>query len=154
MLNNIETGRGNPSYVSLVKLSKALGLPFSAFYGGEARPGERLVPKLRRRRLEFMEGNIAEVLTADFQGPQVVLKLTFPPHYDPKTRYHHPGQSFLHVLRGTLIVRRTPALPADGGRLPDLGGTGPVLHQEPGRHAGRGDRCRGAQPVLTVDRAR
>src|SRR5262245_38474018 len=81
MLSNIETGRGNPSYVSLVKLSKALGLPFSAFYGGEARPGERLVPKLRRRRLEFMEGNIAEVLTADFQGPQVVLKLTFPPHY-------------------------------------------------------------------------
>jgi quercetin dioxygenase-like cupin family protein len=104
MLSLIETGRGNPSYVSLVKLSRALGLPFSAFYRGEATPGERLVKKHRRRRLEFLEGSVAEVLSADFKGPQVLVRTTFAPGYRHPTPFRHPGQSCLHLLQGTLLI--------------------------------------------------
>jgi transcriptional regulator with XRE-family HTH domain len=104
MLSNIETGRGNPSYVNLVKLSKALGLPFSAFYVADARPGDRLVPKGARPRLAFLEGSTAEMLSADFKGPQVLVRLTLPPGYEPEAPFRHPGQSVLHLLSGSLIV--------------------------------------------------
>lgn len=104
MLSLIETGRGNPSYVSLVKLSRALGLPFSAFYSGDTTPGERLVKKHRRRRLEFLEGSVAEVLSADFKGPQVMVRTTFAAGYRHPTPFRHPGQSCLHLLKGVLQI--------------------------------------------------
>jgi transcriptional regulator with XRE-family HTH domain len=104
MLSNIETGRGNPSYVSLVKLSKALGLQFSAFFAGETAGGEGLVRKGARPRLAYLEGSTAEVLSAGFKGPQVLLRLLLPPGYRPEAPFRHPGQSVLHLLSGSLVV--------------------------------------------------
>jgi transcriptional regulator with XRE-family HTH domain len=104
MLSMIETGRGNPSYVSLVKLSRALGVPFSAFYSGDAEPGEPLVKKQARRKLEFLEGATTEVLSTDFKGPQVLVRTTFYAGYRAARPIRYGGQTSLHLWTGALII--------------------------------------------------
>jgi transcriptional regulator with XRE-family HTH domain len=105
ILSQIERGAGNPSYTTLLKISRALELPLGSFFSDIPADDAMLVAAGRRKKLVLPDGLTYELLTPDFQRQLAVFRTTVPPGFDdgdyPST---HPGEECIHVLSGQVEV--------------------------------------------------
>lgn len=109
LISQIERGRGNPSFATLVQLAHGLQLPV----GQLIQPDETervVVRKGERRRLDSHglasgDGGVYELLTPDLNGSLEANWVVTPPGYDTShTPYRHNGEEFGIVLSGTKDV--------------------------------------------------
>ncbi|MGX1701191.1 helix-turn-helix domain-containing protein [Microbacterium sp. NPDC055357] len=108
LLSQIERGNGNPSYITLLKLSRALDVPISDFFTRTDGARERVVRKHSRRVFLNFDADITfEVLTPDLHGKlAMVTGLVAPGWTNRDSPYQHEGdgEECLLVLRGRLDV--------------------------------------------------
>ncbi len=109
LISQIERGRGNPSLVTLIKLTHALGIHIEDLF--EAPPGRRrmLVTKDERARLELPtegnEGFVFELLAPDLDRKIAMTRAKIPSGWDnEQAPYSRPGEHCLHLLDGELHV--------------------------------------------------
>lgn len=109
LISQIERGRGNPSLVTLIKLTQALGMPLEDLFEGP--PGRRrmLVTKDERARLELptegREGLVYELLAPDLDRKIAMTRAKIPSGWDNEQEpYSRPGEHCLHLLDGELHV--------------------------------------------------
>jgi len=109
LISQIERGRGNPSLVTLIKLTHALGIPIEDLFEGP--PGRRrmLVTKDERARLELptegREGFVFELLAPDLDRKIAMTRAKIPSGWDnEQAPYSRPGEHCLHLLDGDLHV--------------------------------------------------
>lgn len=105
LISQIERGRGNPSFATLVQLAHGLQLPIAQLL--EPNETERVVVrKDERRRLDSHglasgDGARYELLTPDLNGSLEANWVVTPPGYDTsETPYRHNGEEFGIVLSG------------------------------------------------------
>ena len=109
IVSQIERGRGNPSFATLVQLAHGLDIPV----GRLLHVAEHKAPVVRRgerRRLDghglgFDDGGRYELLTPDFSGSLEVVWVEHSPGYDTSaTPYRHNGEEFGLVIEGRVVV--------------------------------------------------
>ncbi len=105
LISQLERGIGNPSFNTIMRLSRALGLPISSMFQGEDdHELERDVVRSdgRRRLLSEME---QELLTPDANHRLGLVRTIVPPGYSSEdTPMTHPGDEVFLVLEGRLEV--------------------------------------------------
>jgi transcriptional regulator with XRE-family HTH domain len=111
-ISQLERGLANPSFATLWKLSKALDLPFGAFFD-HSEPGERersegaqVVRSHERKRISLPhDGLLYELLTPNVQRKLEVFRYQLPPRFDnSKAPLRHDGEELVHVLQGSIVV--------------------------------------------------
>ena len=110
LLSQIERGRGNPSFNTLVNVAHALGTPIARLVAGEQRRSP-VVRKSERRRLGVSAAAgtgremIAELLNLRPDSLLEVIRIEAPPGYTTEeTPYSHEGEEFGVVLEGVHAV--------------------------------------------------
>ncbi len=110
LLSQIERGRGNPSFNTLVQVAHALDTPIARLLAGEQRVSP-VVRKQDRRRLDLpaAEGAsqpvVAELLNLRADSRLEVIQIEAPPGYTTQdTPYSHEGEELGVVLAGTHAV--------------------------------------------------
>lgn len=106
-LSQIETGKSIPSVKALHTISQALGVTISWFFSPQSEDGEALrdfvVRGSNRRRLEFKNGIVDELLSPNLSRKLEMLKCTFPPGTSSgREPYQHHGEEAGLVISGTL----------------------------------------------------
>ncbi len=104
LISQIERGRGNPSFNTLVQIAHALGVPIGRLF----HTTENLSPVVRvveRRRLDIHNVSsgdaVHELLTPNLNGALEAVWIEAPPGYDTSdTPFAHPGEEFGIVLEG------------------------------------------------------
>jgi len=111
-ISQLERGLANPSFATLWKLSKALDLPFGAFFNDpgsserERSEGASVVRSHERKRISLpRDGLLYELLTPNVQRKLEVFRYQLPPRFDnSRAPLHHEGEELVHVLTGSIIV--------------------------------------------------
>ncbi|MCF2587185.1 helix-turn-helix domain-containing protein [Brevibacterium sp. UCMA 11752] len=105
LLSQIERGRGNPAYLTLLKIAKAFDVPVGRFFTqGEEPADNRVVRADKRRQLQVTDrGLVYELLTPTMNGQLLVLKVRVPAGYSNESVpfNHHRAEECLFVLEGT-----------------------------------------------------
>jgi transcriptional regulator with XRE-family HTH domain len=107
LISQLERGIGNPSFNTLMRLSRALNLPISAlFHGGEKETSDLIVRKADRLRLTRTEDGIKqEILSPDVRRKLGLIRTVVPPGYSgTDTPMSHPGEEAFLVVKGSLEV--------------------------------------------------
>jgi transcriptional regulator with XRE-family HTH domain len=106
LISQIEKGRGNPSFVTLLKLASALDVTLGAFFNSQPlhRESDVVVRKGGRRKLVLeQEGLVYEILSSDAYQTLRVVRFQLPPGFDNRERpFSHPGQECVFLLAGRL----------------------------------------------------
>lgn len=104
LLSQIERGLGNPAYLTLLKIAKALDVPVGRFFDtGEEPTDNRVVRADGRRQLQVTDrGLVYELLTPTMNGQLLVLKVRVPAGYSNESVPfgHHRAEECLFVLEG------------------------------------------------------
>lgn len=110
LLSQIERGRGNPSFNTLVNVAHALGTSIARLVAGEQRVSP-VVRKDERRRLGVSAATgsgasmVAELLNLRPDSLLEVIRIEAPPGYTTEeTPYSHEGEEFGLVLEGVHAV--------------------------------------------------
>lgn len=105
LISQIERGRGNPSFNTLVQVAHALSVPVGRLFhtASDASP---VVRAGERRALDLPSNGSVEavhqLLTPDLRGSLEVIWVEAPPGYDTSDApFVHPGEEFGLVLTGT-----------------------------------------------------
>jgi len=111
MLSKIENGATSPSLASLQALSKALQVPFTAFFKGYeeirdatfVKSGQGLTIERRGTRA----GHQYQLLGHSTHGPVMVepYMITLVSESDVFPTFQHPGMEFLYMLEGNVVYR-------------------------------------------------
>ncbi|WP_193081656.1 helix-turn-helix domain-containing protein [Brevibacterium aurantiacum] len=105
LLSQIERGRGNPAYLTLLKIAKAFDVPVGRFFDSGGEPADnRVVRADKRRQLQVTDrGLVYELLTPTMNGQLLVLKARIPAGYSKESVpfNHHRAEECLFVLEGT-----------------------------------------------------
>ncbi|MBM6589182.1 XRE family transcriptional regulator [Brevibacterium sp. RIT 803] len=105
LLSQIERGRGNPAYLTLLKIARAFDVPVGRFFTqGEEPADNRVVRADKRRQLQVTDrGLVYELLTPTMNGALLVLKVRVPSGYSNESVpfNHHRAEECLFVLEGT-----------------------------------------------------
>ncbi len=111
MLSKIENGATSPSLGSLQALSKALAVPFTAFFKGYeeirdatfVKSGQGLTIERRGTRA----GHQYQLLGHSTHGPVMVepYLITLTHETDVFPTFQHPGMEFLYMLEGNVVYR-------------------------------------------------
>ncbi|AZL10298.1 helix-turn-helix domain-containing protein [Brevibacterium aurantiacum] len=105
LLSQIERGRGNPAYLTLLKIARAFDVPVGRFFdSGEEPADNRVVRADSRRQLQVTDrGLVYELLTPTMNGQLLVLKVRIPSGYSNESVpfNHHRAEECLFVLEGT-----------------------------------------------------
>ncbi|MEM7075199.1 MAG: XRE family transcriptional regulator [Pseudomonadota bacterium] len=106
-LSQIENGKAVPSVKALHTISQALGVTISWFFSPQSGDSETLrdfvVRASNRRRLEFKNGIVDELLSPNLSRKLEMLKCTFPPGTSSgREPYQHEGEEAGLVISGTL----------------------------------------------------
>jgi transcriptional regulator with XRE-family HTH domain len=107
-LSQVERGKGNPAFFTLIKIAHALEVPLTSLLEPEIRTSP-VVRADERRPLapHFFEqdGVVSELLTPDLDRQMQVARYTLPPGASTEsTPFSHHGEEFLTVLKGTVTV--------------------------------------------------
>lgn len=109
LLSQIERGRGNPAYLTLLKIAKAFNVPVGRFFTqGEESADNRVVRADNRRQLQVTDrGLVYELLTPTMNGELLVLKVRVPSGYSNESVpfNHHRAEECLFVLEGTCFFQ-------------------------------------------------
>ncbi|HZV74996.1 MAG TPA: cupin domain-containing protein [Conexibacter sp.] len=106
-VSQLHRGIGNPSYVTIAKLARALGVPLSAFF--EA-PGTDDVVVRRDARKRFIvpiadEGMVCDLLVPDLDRAIEATWVELPPGMSTaEAPFQHKGEKLAVVLGGELEV--------------------------------------------------
>jgi transcriptional regulator with XRE-family HTH domain len=104
-ISQIERGKGNPSFATLQKLARALGLSLASIFSEPISDAKMVVRRDERPRLVMpAEGLVYELLTPRSSGLAMVQTHVpggFANEDDP---FIHPGEECVHVARGNLLV--------------------------------------------------
>ncbi|MFJ2029596.1 helix-turn-helix domain-containing protein [Streptosporangium sp. NPDC087985] len=107
IVSQIERGRANPSFATLVQLAHGLGIPVGRLFQVQDQRRSPVVRKTERRLLDGHgvgipdDGSRYELLTPDLNGALEVTWVETPPGYDTSgTPYRHNGEEFGLVLSG------------------------------------------------------
>lgn len=109
IVSQVERGKANPSFATLVQMSHGLGIPVGQLFhiDGHRSP---VVRKAERRSLDahglgIDDGGRYELLTPDLNGALEATWVETPPGYDTSaTPYRHNGEEFGIVLSGAKDV--------------------------------------------------
>jgi transcriptional regulator with XRE-family HTH domain len=105
-ISQLERGRGNPSFMTMMKLSRALDVPIGTFFlGDDHEPHPGIVPGHSRRRLAMANDMEYELLTPSTTGKLLVYLTHTPPRWTSgDVVLSHEGEEFIHVLEGELLI--------------------------------------------------
>ncbi len=108
LISQLERGIGNPSFVTLAKISYALGVPISTFFE-DGRSPDIVVRRDKRKKLivpEFAEdGPVYELLTPDLNRALEAIWVEFPAGASNEERpFQHQGEECGILLAGVLEV--------------------------------------------------
>jgi len=104
-LSQLERGKGNPSFNSLVRLSHALGVPVAQLLH-DASPDSPVVRAHERRSLDFHNAGGSpeathELLTPDGNRSMEAMWIEAPPGYTTEDApFSHPGEEAVIILKG------------------------------------------------------
>jgi transcriptional regulator with XRE-family HTH domain len=106
LISQVERGNGNPSFLNLLRIARALDLPLGALLQGPNLEGRMLVRKSQRRRLSLPhEGITYELLTPGLHGQLAVVRTLVPIGFNNREApFRHAGEECLYVESGTLDV--------------------------------------------------
>jgi len=112
MLSKLENGQSSASLVTLVSLSKALGVPLSALLQGypSEEGGAQLVKRAQGMevvRRGTRKGHTYHLLAAD-RGPRRAFEpflVTLTDKSEVFPGFEHPGVEFIHILEGRIEYR-------------------------------------------------
>jgi transcriptional regulator with XRE-family HTH domain len=107
LISQLERGQGNPSFLTLLRLSAALDVPLGHFLEGPESSTPMIVRAGERKRLQLPteHGLVYELLTPNLQGELEVLRSQIPPGFDNRrSPFQHTGEECVHLLVGTLQV--------------------------------------------------
>lgn len=107
MLGQIELGQSTPTIKTLWKISRALGLPFSALISGSANSGTTLLTASQTRRLANQSGTFVSRALFPLGGPRRVefYELWLAPHAEERAEPHPPGTvEHLTLSRGSAQI--------------------------------------------------
>ncbi len=105
IISQIERGKGNPSFATLVQLAHGLGIPVGRLFESEENRSP-VVRRAERRRLNGHglgndDGSVFDLLTPDLTGALEVTWVETPPGHDTSaTPFCHHGEEFGLVLSG------------------------------------------------------
>ncbi|WP_245735793.1 helix-turn-helix domain-containing protein [Pedococcus cremeus] len=103
LISQIERGRGNPSFNTLVQMAHALDVPIGRLFHA-ADDTSPLVRSTERRSLDVHgpSGDAShELMSPDLNGALEAVWIEAPPGYDTSaTPFTHPGEEFGVVLEG------------------------------------------------------
>jgi transcriptional regulator with XRE-family HTH domain len=104
LISQIERGRGNPSFNTLVQVAHALDVPIGRLFH-TADDTSPLVRADERRSLDVHGGPSGdathELMSPDLNGAIEAVWIEAPPGYDTsETPFTHPGEEFGVVLQG------------------------------------------------------
>jgi transcriptional regulator with XRE-family HTH domain len=105
LISQIERGRGNPSFNTLVQTAHALEVPIGRLFHA-AEETSPVVRASQRRTLDIHSGGpleaLHELLTPGLDGALEAIWVEAPAGYDTAdTPFTHPGEEFGIVLEGT-----------------------------------------------------
>ena len=107
LLSQVERGRGNPSFSTLVQIAHGLGVSVARLVV-EEQPASPVVRSRERLRLD--PGSTGDLITAELLTPRLdstleVIRITTLPGYTSEaTPFVHEGEEFFIVLEGTQAV--------------------------------------------------
>ena len=107
LLSQVERGRGNPSFSTLVQIAHGLGVSVARLVV-EEQPASPVVRSRERLRLD--PGATGDLITAELLTPRLdstleVIRITTLPGYSSEeTPFVHEGEEFFIVLEGTQAV--------------------------------------------------
>jgi transcriptional regulator with XRE-family HTH domain len=107
-LSQVERGKGNPAFFTLLKIAHALEVPLTSLLQLETR-GSPVVRARERRPLapHFFESSEvrSELLTPDLDRQLQVCRYVLPPGATTEeSPFTHRGEEFIAVLKGQCIV--------------------------------------------------
>ena len=105
LLSQIERGRGNPSFTTLVKLAHALNVPVGRFFVSEQKAGS-LVRAGEHPRLLLAEDNLVyELLTPHMNGRLGMIRARVNGGWSNESEpFIHDGEECVLLVRGELRV--------------------------------------------------
>lgn len=109
IVSQVERGKANPSFSTLVQLAHGLGIPVGRLFHADTYRSP-VVRRFERRRLDghalgVGDEGIYELLTPDLNGALEATWVETPPGYDSSaTPYHHNGEEFGLILSGAKDV--------------------------------------------------
>ncbi|KAA1176969.1 helix-turn-helix domain-containing protein [Rhizobium tropici] len=109
LLSEIERGKGNPSFSTLLKLAEALEMDPVEFFriSATAWKDERVVKKAERQRMSFADGRLVEILSPRLDLPLIMWKAIYPIGFDGSGRpITMPAETCLVITRGQLIIEQ------------------------------------------------
>lgn len=105
LISQLERGIGNPSFNTLMRLSRALGLPISSLFQGDSYDPERRIIRVSERRRLTSNDLVQELLTPDVNRKLGMVRTVVPPGYSSEdTPMTHPGEEAFHLLEGELDI--------------------------------------------------
>ena len=122
MLGQVELGQSAPTINVLWKISRALGVPFSALISSRTRGSTQVLPAERAKRLTSHDGKFSSRALFPFDEPRKVefYELRLAPLGIERADPHHPGTTENIVVAGGAIE-----MTVDGTR--HLLGTGDAM---------------------------
>ena len=103
LLSQIERGKGNPSFVTLMRVADAFGIQMSHFFPDDIE-GQMVVRKDQRRRIIFPTSGLTyELLTPDVnRRVEVILAKLEPGVRTQDSPFSHEGEECIVLIRGIL----------------------------------------------------
>ncbi|CAB1246029.1 helix-turn-helix domain-containing protein [Clostridium sp. MT-14] len=104
-LSQIENGSSSLAITSLKKIADALNVNISYFF--KAPETHNFLVKINEQKLFKMEGSNSEFIriSGNFSSRSLESMLVIiPPEQPHGSRFNHPGEEFVYVLEGGLIV--------------------------------------------------
>jgi len=104
-LSQIENGSSSLAITSLKKIAEALGVNINYFF--EVPEGHNFLVKSEEEKVFKMEGSNSEFIriSGDFPNRKLEAIITIiPPEQKHGSSFTHPGEEFVYVLDGMLIV--------------------------------------------------
>jgi transcriptional regulator with XRE-family HTH domain len=107
LLSQIERGKGNPSYFTLLKLAQALDMePTEFFRPSDGTGDDRVVRAASRQRMLFPDGHYTEILSPRSDVPTVMWKVVYPPGTDYRENpFLTVDEMAIVVIRGRILAR-------------------------------------------------
>lgn len=107
-LSQIERGKGNPSFKTLQKIARALGLRIGDLVEATTNSpgGPMVVRRHERARLQLgFDGLVYELITPNLRGSLELLQTKIPPGFSNReSPFKHEGEECVLVLEGDLGV--------------------------------------------------
>ncbi len=104
-LSQLERGVGNPSFLTLTKVAKALGIPVGDLFGERRDTADGVVRRNKRKRLQPANADLVyELITPDLSRSFEVVSIEIAPNTaEPDSPFQHEGEECVLVLEGELL---------------------------------------------------